>query len=235
MKRFWKDVRAEGGEGIFRVLLDGRAVKTQGGRAQVIPTLALAQALTAEWAGQGEDVDPAGFILRDLADVAIDSVAQNRAGTIETLLRYADTDTLCYRAEPEDALRARQEELWEPLVAAAEARWDVRFSRISGVIHQPLPAQTLARLCKALDAQDDFTLSALTTMASLAASLIIAMAAQQDGADAEALWAAAELEEQWQADLWGREEEAEHRRARRFAAFSAAMQFAGLVKTRANN
>ena len=230
MKRFWKQVDVEAAGGGFLVALDGRGVKTQGGNAQVVPQRSLAQALAAEWAAQGETVDPAGFVLRDLADFAIDGVTPDRPGTIETLLRYADTDTLCYRADPDDALHARQQELWEPLVSAAEARWDVRFHRISGVLHQPLPAPTLARLCRALDAENDFTLSALTAMASLSASLIIALAALHEGADAQALWTAAELEEEWQADLWGREAEAEQRRARRFAAFGAAMGFAGMVR-----
>lgn len=230
MKRFWKEVRAEGGEGSYRVLLDGRAVKTQGKRDQVLPSLAMAQALAAEWAAQGEEVDPSKFVLRDLADFAIDCVAQDRPGTIETLLRYAETDTLCYRADPDDALRARQEELWEPLVTAAEARWDVHMPRVTGVLHQPLPAPSLARLCKALDARDNFTLSALTTMASLAASLVVALASLEAGADAKTLWTAAELEEDWQAELWGRDWEAEERRARRFAAFEAAMGFVGLVR-----
>ena len=147
-------------------------------------------------------------------------------GTLE-----ADADVLLvvmHRESP--SLHARQQELWEPLVSAAEARWDVRFHRISGVLHQPLPAPTLARLCRAVDAENDFTLSALTAMASLSASLIIALAALHEGADAQALWTAAELEEEWQADLWGREAEAEERRARRFAAFGAAMGFAGMVR-----
>jgi chaperone required for assembly of F1-ATPase len=230
MKRFWKAVSTEAAGGGFLVSLDGRAVKTQGGNAQVVPTFALAEALAAEWAAQGETIDPAGFVLRDLADFAIDAVMPDRPGTIETLLRYADTDTLCYRADPQDALHARQLELWEPLVLAAEARWDVHFHRINGVLHQPLPAPTLARLVRAVDAENDFTLSALTTMASLSASLIVALAALQDGADARALWTASELEEDWQAELWGREEEAEERRARRFAAFTAAKRFAELVR-----
>ena len=226
MKRFWKDAGVIPAENGYSAVLDGRAVLTQGKRAQIVPSLALAQALAAERAAQGDEVDPAGFVLRDMADMAIDVIAGDREGTLATLLRYAETDTLCYRADPDDALRARQEELWEPLVAAAEARWDVHFHRVSGLVHQPLPAPTLARLCRALDAEDDFALSALTTMASLAASLVIALAALQPDADAEALWTAAELEEDWQAELWGRDHEAEARRARRFAAFKAAFDFA---------
>ncbi|WP_309752773.1 ATP12 family protein [Novosphingobium sp.] len=230
MRRFWKEATVAAVDGGWQVALDGRGVKTQGGNLQVVPAKALAEALAAEWAAQGDPINPAQLVLRDLADFAIDVVAPDRPAALETLLRYAETDTLCYRADPDDALHARQQELWEPLLAAAEARWDIRFLRISGVLHQPLPAPTLARLCRALDAENDFTLSALTTMASLAASLVVALTTLQDGADANALWTAAELEEDWQAELWGKDYEAEERRARRFAAFRAAMGFAGLVR-----
>jgi chaperone required for assembly of F1-ATPase len=230
MKRFYRQAAASESEDGWQVQLDGRAVRTQGGRALLLPTRTLAEALAGEWAGQGERIDPARFTLRDLADHAIDIVAPDRPGTIATLLRYAETDTLCYRAEPEEPLHARQIALWEPLLSAAEARWDLRFERIGGVIHRPQPEATLARLEQVLAAESDFALAALTTLTTLAASLVIGLAALAPGADIEALWAAAELEESWQADLWGRDAEAEDRRARRLAAFAAAARFAKLAR-----
>ena len=119
--------------------------------------------------------------------------------------------------------------MWEPILTAAEARYDVHFTRVSGVIHAPQPPATLARMHAALAAQSDFALAALRNMSSLAASLVVALGALEPGADVAGLWAAASLEEEWQADLWGREEEAEERRAKRAAAFAAARQFALLA------
>ena len=231
MKRFWKEVGVSEVAGGFSVTLDGRALKTQGKRSQVVPLLPLAEALAAEWAAQGEKIDPAGFVLRDLADMAIDVIAQHPAAAIADLLRYAETDTLCYRADPDEPLHARQLELWEPLLSAAEARWDVHFERIAGVIHRPQSPAMLARLKAVLETQDNFTLSALATLTALSASLAIGLTALEENADVHQLWAAAELEEEWQAELWGREEEAEVRRARRFAAFSAAQEFASLARS----
>lgn len=229
MKRFYKDA-AVGAEGAgWRVLLDGRGVKTQGGRAQTVPTRALAEALAGEWAAQGETIDPAGFVLRDLADFALDVVAGEPAPTRAALLRYAETDTLCYRADPDEPFHARQIAEWEPLVQAAEARWDVRFVRVSGIIHRPQPAETLQRMEAVLAARDDFTVAALTTLASLSASLIVALTALEPGADPQALWQATELEALWQAEQWGKDDEAEARHARRFASFAAAVRFAGLA------
>ncbi len=230
MKRFWKDASITTAGGAFGVALDGRAVKTQGGRTLAVPCRTFAEALAAEWAAQSEVIDPAKFALRDLADLAIDVIAPDRAAAIAALLRFAETDTLCYRAEPDEPLHGRQVELWEPLLVAAEARLDVQFSRISGVIHQPQPAETLRRLEQVLAAQDDFALAALTTLASLAASLVIGLAALGAGADPVTLWNAANLEEDWQAEQWGEDSDAMALRARRLETFAAAVNFAKLAR-----
>jgi chaperone required for assembly of F1-ATPase len=157
-------------------------------------------------------------------------VAPARDEAIRGLLPYAETDTLCYRSDEGEPLRERQHETWEPLLAAAEQRWDVHFERIAGVIHRPQPAAMLARMATVLAAESSFSLAALRTLASLAASLVIALAAIAPDADAAALWAAANLEEDWQAELWGKDAEAEARRERRFASFAAAIRFAGLAR-----
>ena len=235
MKRFYTSVSVAPTEGGWRVLLDGRAIKTPGGRPQIVPTSALAEAMADEWAEQcggepGGELDPARFVLRDLADYALDVVALARDEAVRGLLPYAETDTLCYRAEPDEALHERQLAVWEPLLTAAEARWDLRFERVSGVIHRPQPAETLARLETRLARESDVALAALRTLASLAASLVIGLEALAPNADAEALWGAANLEEDWQVELWGRDPEAEALRARRFATFASAMRFAELAR-----
>ncbi len=230
MKRFYKAVTVAPEAGGFRVLLDGRGIRTVGGRAQIVPGAALAEALAAEWAGQGEELDPAAFVLRDLTDYALDVVEAGKPGVIEELVPYGETDTLCYRAEPDEALGIRQRTVWEPLLTAAEARWNVRFVRVAGVIHKPQPAETLARLREELGQLDAFTLAALRNTAALAASLVLGLVALEPGADTDTLWDAANLEEDWQAELWGKDEEALERRARRHAAFTAATRFAALAR-----
>lgn len=230
MKRFYKAVTVGAEADGFRVQLDGRGIRTVGGRAQIVPSHALAEALADEWAGQSEEIDPAAFVLRDLTDYALDVVAAGKPGVIEELVPYGETDTLCYRAEPDEALGMRQRAVWEPLLTAAEARWEVRFVRVAGIIHKPQPAETLARLREELGRLDAFTLAALRTTAALAASLVLGLMALEPDADTAALWDAANLEEDWQADLWGKDDEALERRARRHAAFAAAARFAALAR-----
>lgn len=222
MKRFYREVTVVEADGGYRVHLDHRPIKTQGGRPQVLPSRTLAQALAAEWADQGETIDLARFQFRDLADYAIDVIAPDPADVIATLTRFAETDTLCYRAWPDEPFAARQSAGWDPLILAAEARYGVRFTRVAGVIHRPQPPETLATLHAHLTRYNPFTLAALHTLTSLTASLIVGLAALEPGADLDALWQAANLEELWQAELWGKEPEAEARRERRRADFVAA-------------
>ena len=121
MKRFYKDVSVERSAAGYHVALDGRPVKTQRGGSQIVGSKALAEELAAEWAGQGETIDPARFAFRDMADYALDVVSADRAGIAAKLLRYAETDTLCYRADPDEPLWHRQREVWD--------RWSMHWKR----------------------------------------------------------------------------------------------------------
>ena len=235
MKRFYKEVAVDeaesgGPDGGWRVLLDGRGIKTAGGAPQIVPTRALAEAMAQEWAAQGDTLDVTAFPLRDLADYAIDVVGGSRGSVVAELLPYGETDTLCYRADPDEPLHRRQLETWEPVLTRAEEKLGVRFTRVSGIVHKPQPPETLVQLRAAIEAADPFTLAALRMLTSLAASLSIGLLALEPDADIARLWDAASLEEEWQAELWGREAEAEARRAERAAAFELAARFAALAR-----
>ena len=230
MRRFYTAVTTQAANGGYQVLLDGRGVKTPLGNPQAVPTENLAQALAQEWADQSEEIDPALFALRDLADVAIDMIAPDPATHIHTLLGFLETDTLCYRADPDEPSYKRQYELWEPILAGFEQREGVRMERICGVIHRPQPAATLAAIRTRLERLDPFTLTALLTLTSLSASLVIGLSTLEDGSDPHALWAAANLEEDWQIEQWGQDPEAAAVRVRRTADFANALRFAELVR-----
>ncbi len=230
MKRFYTDAAVEPVAGGFGLTLDGRPIRTQGGAPQVVPTRPLAEALADEWRAQGEEIDPRSFVLRDLADYAIDQIAPDPAAAVARLLPYAETDTLCYRVDPDEPLYRRQQELWEPLVQAAETRHGVRMERVSGIVHRPQPPETLTTLRQVLKAHDPFTLAALETLTSLAASLTIGLLTLEPEADPDTLFAAANCEQDWQAEQWGWDALAEEGRAARLQAFRQAARFARLAR-----
>ncbi|WP_390586475.1 ATP12 family chaperone protein [Erythrobacter sp. MTPC3] len=227
MKRFYDAVDLCQVDGGWQVTLDGRGLKSVKGSPQIVPTRPLARMLAQEWDIQGEELDPQLFPLRDMTDYAIDIVGKDIAALAGRLVAYGDTDTLLYRADPDEHLYARQVEVWEPIVTAFEAREEIALTRISGVMHRPQSETALEKLRGTLSSASAFELAGIEAMTSLAASLTIALSAARvsDAEEATQLWRAASLEEEWQADLWGRDGEAEEHRARRQADFLGAWRF----------
>lgn len=216
--------------GGWQVTLDARALRTVGGAQQIVPSKALAEALAQEWDAQGEKIDPKSMPLRDMVDYAVDVVAADPAAVITSTLAYGDTDTLLYRADPDEAIYAQQIAVWEPIVARFEADRSVQMVRVSGIVHRPQSPETLDILRGELEALSPYELAATQAMASLAASLVIALSVKADKDDPEALWQAASLEEEWQADEWGRDEEAEERRAKRARDFLKSCEMLRLAR-----
>ena len=232
MKRFWKDAAVLEVAGGWNVALDGRPVKTQGGLPQIAPTRALADAMAAEWDAQGDDIAPRSFPLRDLTDFAIDRVATGADDTVSKALAFAQTDTLCYRSDPGTALSRRQDVQWEPILSAFEQREAVAMQRVASIVHVEQSPATISALRGRLEALDPFTLAGIFTLASLSASLSIAMTVLvrgETGETAETLWNAANLEADIQAELWGQDAEALVAREEKTAAFLKAAEFLDLL------
>jgi len=229
VKRFWKSVAidAEGG-----IRLDDRPVRTPGRAPLVLPTAALAAAVAEEWRaiGDGAEIDPRGMPLTGLANAAIDRIAPDPAGFAAGLAAFGESDLLCYRADSPPELVARQAALWDPLLDWARARYDVHFEIAAGVMHRPQPPATLARLREAVSARTPFELAGLSPIVTVGGSLVAALALLEQGAGADAVWRAVELDEDWQAEQWGRDElslDALESRRRDFDAGARFLELAG--------
>jgi len=96
MKRFYKDVRVGEADGGYRILLDGRPVRTPLKDIAALPTAALAEAVAAEWRAQEEVIRTDDMPLTGLGFTALDHVARQRGGIIEQLAAYGETDLLCH-------------------------------------------------------------------------------------------------------------------------------------------
>lgn len=231
MKRFYKDVAIADVAGGFRIHLDNRALKTPKRGDLVLPTRALADAVAGEWQAQGEFIDPVAMPMTGLANAAIDHVAADRDAFVAPLAAYAESDLICYRAESPAPLVARQSTEWDPLAKWAETRLDAPLTLVAGVLPKPQPPDSIAKLCDALAAHDDYTLAAGQPLVTISGSLVIALALLAEEIDAETAWRAGQLDELWQAEQWGDDEDAAATRARRKADFDVAATFAGLARS----
>ncbi len=229
MKRFYKQVSVEPVAGGHAIRLDGRPVKTPARADLALPTSALAHAVAAEWDAQTEEIDPRRMPLTGLANAAIDRIAPDPAAFAQGLAAYAETDLLCYRADGPAPLVARQAASWDPLLDWARGRYDVHFETVAGIVHRRQPDETVQRLAAAVAAHDAFHLAALQPLVTIAGSLVIALAVVEGRIDAEKAFAAAHLDELWQAEQWGEDALATEARENRRADFKAAARLLGLL------
>lgn len=235
-KRFYETARAaahespSGGAG-YRILLDGRPVKTPAKAEMVLPGQALADAIAAEWNAQGEDVDPRAMVLTGLVWTAIDLVEAKRDQVIEEIAAYGAHDLLCYRAESPDELIERQAALWQPLLDWAALTFDARLDVTSGIAPIAQPPAALAALRQAVAARDDLALTALGAAVSAAGSLIIGLALDTERIDATGAFDAAQIDESYQIERWGDDREALRRRDAIRSDLDSAARLMGLTRS----
>ena len=222
MKRFWKQVDVDADR---VVRLDDRPVRTPGRTPLALPTSALAEAVAGEWRSVGETVDPRAMPLTGLANAAIDRIAVDPAPFAAGLARYAESDLLCYRADSPPELIVRQDAVWNPLLDWVRDRYDVHFTLVTGIMHQPQPEATVARLSQVVAALGAFQLAALSPVVTISGSLILALALLEGAADADTVWTAAHVDEDFQAEQWGEDYLAVEAREAKRREFDAAVGF----------
>ncbi|HRD78310.1 MAG TPA: ATP12 family protein [Hyphomicrobiaceae bacterium] len=208
---------------MFRVLLDGRPVRTPAKALVVLPTERLARAVAAEWEAQGDEIKPASMPLVRLVNSALDGVRGREAEVAADIAKYAASDLVCYRAESPAELVQRQVAHWDPLLDWAAEALGCRLARTTGLMPVTQAEAAIKAVLAAIDAKDIYRLAALHVATTLLGSAILGLALMRRRISGDAAWTAAHVDEDWQAEQWGHDGEAEERRAARRRDLGAAV------------
>ena len=229
-RRFYKKVAVTGTAAPFSVTLDERSLRTPLKRALDLPTKRLAAAVASEWAAQAEKIDPHSMPYTKLANTAVDRVNSDRERIMSEIVDFAGSDLVCYRAEKPRDLIERQSRAWQPVLDWARATFAAEFLVTEGIVHIEQPSRSLGAMRDYLGSKSPWALTALHNMTTLTGSALIAAMAC-DGAilPAEA-WLAAHVDEDWQIEQWGSDEEARHRRDYRKREFDICLRFCELSR-----
>ena len=210
------------------VRLDGKPVRTPARRVLVAPTLALAEAIAAEWQAQKDVIDPAKMPLTRLANAIIDGVADTPQPVADEVAKYLGSDLLFYRAGSPPGLVERQAHHWDPILAWARQGLGADFKLGEGAVHVAQPQAALAAACAAIP-EEPWRLGAVHAVTTLTGSALIALAMARGALSADAGWQAAHVDEDWNIAQWGRDEMAMARRDFRHAEFQAAAAVLGTL------
>jgi chaperone required for assembly of F1-ATPase len=220
-QRFYEAAASQPEAGGYAVLLDGKLVRTPARQSLIFPTQALADAVAAEWQDQQKVIDPARMPLTRLANSIIDGVTTSAGAVAAEVEKYLGSDLLFYRADGPDRLVARQQDLWDPIVAWARTALGARFELVEGVIHVAQPLQSIKAAADAIP-RDPWRLGAVHSLTTLTGSALIALALAYKAMSPDAAWTAAHVDEDWNMELWGQDTLALERREQRLSEMKAA-------------
>jgi chaperone required for assembly of F1-ATPase len=225
-KRFYTSARVTETPKGFAIALDGKPVRTPSRRRLAVPVREIADSMVAEWNAQKEIIDPTTMPVTRLANTVIDAVSDRVEAVADDIARYFHSDMLFYRAGHPEALVAREAELWDPVLFWAAEALGAHFILTEGIVHVRQPDQAVAAARAALPS-DPWSLAALHMVTTLTGSGLLALALERGALDEDQVWAAAHVDEDWNVEKWGVDEEVAARRLARFLDFRAA---AGVLK-----
>lgn len=223
-KRFYERAEVLDRDGLYHVALDGRTARTPARNPLAVTSRAVAEALAQEWDAQSGSIDPARMPITRLVNSALDGVEAQQEAVRAEMLRYAGSDALCYRAGEPEALVARQNEVWGPILRASEQALGARFILAEGVMFAQQPAEVLDAVSRRLEAiPAPLALAGAHNVMTLTGSTVLTLALADGRLSPDETWDAAHLDEDYQIGIWGQDEEAMERRVLRRREFDAAV------------
>jgi chaperone required for assembly of F1-ATPase len=228
-KRFYASVgvgEVEGGG--FTVTLDNRPIRTPSGRIVIIPSREIAQAVAAEWEAQTETIDPLTMPMTRFANSVVEAVVDRVELVAGDVAKYFNSDLLFYRAGHPEGLVAREAKRWDPVLFWAADELGAHFILAEGIVYVRQPEEAVAAARAALPG-DPWLIAALHVVTTLTGSALLALALSRGLLDADAVWAAAHVDEDWNAEQWGADEEAAERRMARSVDFRAAARILSVM------
>jgi len=228
-KRFWKSVDIVKNSDGFGISLDGRPVKTPLKTPLLVPTPALAGKVVQEWEAVQETIDPRKMPFTRSVNAALDKVSNQHGEVADLIADYADSDLLCYRADAPVELVARQATAWDPMLDWMRAEHGVEFTPYVGIMHQPQPEKTITYVRNWAHKLDNFQLTAFHDLVSLSGSFILGMATALNGYAPAKIWEISRIDEDWQAEQWGKDDDAESVSLLKQRSFFHAAEFFKLI------
>lgn len=203
VRRFYESTGVELVGDSWRVLLDGKTVKTPKGAVLEVPSSVLAEAISEEWAEQETHVKPLNMPLTTIGCTAVDIIRAERTECIDRMIPYLATDTLCFE-DSNERLAVLQRTEWTPVRQWFETRFGVSLSVVQDFAIPRHPEGTLETVSQELSLRDEWDLCALEIATTTCKSLVVATALlERDDATPEAALRWALLEEHFQIEKWG--------------------------------
>ena len=201
MKRFYNLVSTKKTGDGYVIQLDAKTVKTPLGQDMAAPTQALADAVVLEWAAQEEKVKPETMPLTQFLTTTIDKIRDREAIT-ESVMRYLDTDLVCYWTKEPEALAKRQKEVWGRWVKWFDEHFEVPLHTTKKLDAIKQEEEAHKRAWNYIETLDDYYFTVVHIITSLSGSMIMALAFSEGDITPEEIFEASYLEELYRGEIY---------------------------------
>ncbi len=222
-KRFYTSAEIGEADGGHTVTLDGKPIRTPSGRIVILPVPSLAEEIAAEWNAQNDTIDPLTMPLTRFANSVVQGVIDDAEAVADDVAKYFGSDLLFYRAGHPQGLVAREAAHWDPVLFWAAESLGAHFILAEGVVHVRQPEQAVVAARAALPG-DPWAIAALHVITTVTGSALLGLALFHHVIDQDQAWAAAHVDEDWNAEQWGMDEEMAARKAAKLVDFNAAVR-----------
>lgn len=225
-RRFYKTTTvATRDDGSFGVRLDSFQLRTPARAILSVPTQALAQAIADEWEAQGTTVLPVTMPVTRLANLAQDRGLETHEAMANELAAYGRSDLVCYRTPAPEGLARKQAAHWDRLLDWFAASLGERLAVTDALVAIEQPPTAIEAIHARASAMNHWTLTATTFVTGLAGSAVIGLMMAESSLSADDALAAIRIEEDWNAAIWGRDDEEAAQANARLADLKAAELF----------
>ena len=202
MKRVYKLSSYSKTEDGYVIQLDGKTIKTPLGQPLAAPNKIIADVIVQEWAAQGDNIVPDSMPVTQTLTTALDRTRE-RAAVTKALLKYLDTDLLCYRVKEPVDLAKRQKEVWDRWLTWFDEHFESPLEVTYGIDALTQDPDTHKQIWNYLEALDEFYFTVLQIVTSLTGSIVLGLAFLEHEASPEDVYNAAELEEIYHSEIAG--------------------------------
>ena len=209
MKKFWKTVKVKKKScNTYEILLDENVLKTPMKKRLTILNSKIAQEIKKEWNQDTSVLDTDAMIFYGIISTSIDKIINNRMSYINDILSFIDTDLICYRAEEPNDLVQWQNKNWDPILLKVEKYINNKVDIFKGIMPSKQKKEIKFKITTFLTKFSDLEIIVLHRITNITRSVFLSLCILNNDVIKEKAFELSHLDELWQAENWGYEEEA---------------------------
>ncbi|XP_024082774.1 ATP synthase mitochondrial F1 complex assembly factor 2 isoform X1 [Cimex lectularius] len=205
-KRFYKYTGILNSDGQYEITLDQRKLKTPKGNVLKLENELLAMAVAAEWDGQKDSIERSNMHLTSLCNTAQDNpnfITKTEAA--ESIFSFLETDTILYHSNNEEVYEIQKKE-WLPVISWFKERYKVDIAGTRNLEGPQISSETKTVLLNHILTFSLPSLHGFLLAVESLKSLILTLSCIDKRLTTNQAVLLSRLEEEFQADRWGRVE-----------------------------